>query len=406
MLNNYNCIAPFKCVAIDYDGNVKPDAIYKVPLGNLNNHYLVDIWNDNPWTQLRKDHSQFQQNKGCEKCYKKEELSGHSRRLFFETLFVDRATCYNNKPIVTDINTTSFLMLDVIPSNKCNLKCIHCSGAVSTAWVADEKKLLKNMTGYWRNSDYGHFVLDDSVIDNIFADTSVFEDLCYVAIRGGEPMYEPKNRAILQKLIDLGLNKQVTIDISTNATVDDEQLFDHLRQFKSLIFYISIEGTGELYNYTRGGNNYDISVVENMIEKLKTFDNLEEVCITFTTMAANVFAIRDAWNFVQKYKDFCSFSFSNTVVNPAYLSLDVLSAEMKEQAASMIEDIDDKIKWPGQDNYYSVGITKLAQQLKKPEHAEQQKLWKYFKEYIIDLDKIRNTDFISAAPQFKEYWNE
>ena len=121
-----------------------------------------------------------------------------------------------------------FLYLDINTSNKCNLKCIHCRGAVSTGWIKDEKLLQKSNIAGLRSPRYGAYSLQEELIEKIFEYPEYFKNLRYVAFRGGEPTYEQKNKLILKKLIELGWNKQITIDISTNATVSDDEFFDLL----------------------------------------------------------------------------------------------------------------------------------------------------------------------------------
>ena len=412
-----HCISPFKSITIDPTGDVFPDAVYNKALGNLKSQSLKDIWYGDKWTQLRYDHQNFKSNPGCEACVKKEELIGHSRRRFFDTFFMYRmpkdelepVTDANGKnlslrPIVHDYENPDFLYLDISTSNKCNLKCIQCRGAVSTGWIADEKKFQKSEAKDLRSHKFGVYSMDELVIDRIFENPEYFRNLRFVALRGGEPSYEHKNKIILKKLIELGWNKQITVDISTNATVNDEEFFQLLDQFESVMLYISIEGVGPMYAYCRGGKQFQIDDLEKMIFKYANLKNIE-ICITFTAMSTNVFNILDTWNWCQRYKDFCTFSFTNTVSQPKYLSFSALNNDMRKVAYEMIKDINDEIQWPGDyERTYEPGLSRLASKLKLEQDDNWNENWSDFKRYIDSLDKIRNTSLFDVEPKFKEYW--
>ena len=84
------CIAPWKALSIDFNGNVSPDQIFKGVMGNLNTQTLDEIWNSEEWKSLRQSHINFHNDTRCRKCFHKEELTGHSRRRFFESFFGSR----------------------------------------------------------------------------------------------------------------------------------------------------------------------------------------------------------------------------------------------------------------------------------------------------------------------------
>ena len=123
-------------------------------------------------------------------------------------------------------------------------------------------------------------------------------------------------------------------------------------------------------------------------------------------MAPNVFNIFDTWNWMQTYKDYCTFSFTNTVSKPNYLSFSVLNNDMRKQAYDMIKDINEELNWPNsQSRTYEPGIGRIASKLKDEQESDWNEQWIDFKRYIEALDKIRQTDFLSVEPLFKKYWS-
>jgi radical SAM protein with 4Fe4S-binding SPASM domain len=425
------CVAPWKALSVDFDGNVAPDQILKGSMGNLNTQTLEQIWSSDEWSSLRQSHINFYNDDRCRKCWHKESITGHSRRKFFESFFGSRIPSdqleevlypdkngilndenATNRPKVKNFDSPDFLYLDINGSNKCNLKCIHCSSEASTAWIPDEKKIVKhienNPDSFTMHKMHPYKSVDHNVIDNLFTNTEYFKNLQFVAFRGGEPFYEKKNLYVLRKLIDLKWNDRITLDISTNGTVLDPEFLTLLSQFKKVILYISLEGIGELYSYCRGGKNFNQDDLDKAIDYFASIDNVE-LCLAYTSMAANIFNIRATWEWFQQYKDISTITFSNTVVEPNHLSLNVLSNEQKKEAYDMIKDINDDLHWPfdNKNFLYSAGIWKIQQNLtKENENTNQPKLWKYFKNYVAFLDSIRGTTFLDAEPTFRKYWNE
>jgi MoaA/NifB/PqqE/SkfB family radical SAM enzyme len=428
------CIAPWKALSIDSFGNVAPDGIFRDPyFGNLNTSSLSEMWDGEVWSNLRKDHINFSDNIGCSNCVKKEQFAGHSRRKFFETFFTTRIPQdtleekyyypdtrgdpnLNNpirRPKVENFDKPDFIYLDINTSNKCNLKCIHCNGDVSTAWIPDEKKLKKKHSEVFRNEQnpYGYYSIDDAVIENLFSNKDYFKNLQFVAFRGGEPFYEDKNIKILEKLIEFGWNDRITLDISTNATIINPEFFELLTKFKKIVLYLSIEGIGELYQLCRGGLHYDQAHLDKMIQYFISFDNIE-LCIAYTTMAPNIFNIAQTWEWFQQYKDKATITFTNTVVTPKYLSHEVLTREMKQTAYDMIKYIDDEMPYPydGSTYTYSAGIYKfrknLLKTIKEDDSDNQPYLFNMFRNYMNALDTIRKTNFLEIVPTYRKYWNE
>lgn len=425
------CVAPWKAISIDAEGIVRPDQIYKGKMGDLKTQNIEEIWNSAEWTSLRKSHQLFHNDERCRKCWNKETLTGHSRRKFFESFFSERIDSTQteeiiypnrkgvidldnalNRPKVSNFDQPDFIYLDINSSNKCNLKCVHCNSFASTAWIPDEKKIQKYLKQYPDSFISGPIKkyqnIDETVIDNLFSNHSYFKNLQFVAFRGGEPFYEKKNLYVLKKLISLGWNEKITLDISTNATVLDKEFLELIKQFKKVVLYISLEGIGDLYSYCRGGKNYSQKDLENAIEYFSKISNVE-LCLAYTTMVPNIFNIRKTWEWFQQYKKVATITFSNTVFEPRHLSLYVLSKEQKNEAYNLIKDIDDKLPWPfdKKEYDYSPGIWILQEKLAEDSESEdRQKLWGNFKNYIELLDNIRGTNFLEIEPLFRKYWNE
>lgn len=402
------CLAPWNALTIKWGGNVLPDIIYNGKFGNITKQTLPEILNSPEAVALRESHAKRIVPEACLACTKKEE-SGRSRRMYFWDKLdedVKKGAIQNTATSKPDIR-----YLDFTISNKCNLACIHCNPFVSTGWTKDGKKLNREAPDYWKQAQIGyHGVEDMSFLDNLFADPEYFRNLQWVALRGGEPLYDESCKAILRWFIDNGLAKNIMLDISTNATVFDEDFQEIFKHFKHIELLISVEAVGELYSVIRGGP-YTFEQLEENIEKFYTYDNIE-IVFAVTVMATNIFQLDKVWNwFKEKHEHRASISMSNVVVNPSYLNIANLPMELKYTTYDKLLQIPDRSVWPAgsyhiDDIHYQTGIHAIRDGLQlEKENPQQEKLWGQFLKYTKDLDRLRGTDTFALVKELS-YYNE
>ena len=371
--------------------------------GNITKQTLPEILNSDEAINLRKAPGRTIPD-ACIACKKKEQ-SGKSLNVFLGQLDED---VKRGQLKIVQRKTDSYL--DFTISNKCNLACIHCNPFVSTGWTKDGKKLNKEAPDYWEQAKIGyHGVTDMKFLDNLFADPEYFRNLQWVALRGGEPLYDESCKAILQWFIDQGLAKNIMLDISTNATVFDEDFQEIFKHFKHIELLISIEAVDELYSVIRGGK-YTFKELENNIEKFYTYDNIE-VVFAVTVMSTNIFQLDKVWNwFKEKHEHRASISMSNVVVNPGYLNIAYLPEELKYIMYDKLLQIPDRSVWPkgsyhAQEIHYQTGIHAIRDglQLEGVDEKDQEKYWTWFMRYTKDLDRLRGTDTFKLIKELKYY---
>lgn len=402
------CIAPWHALTIKWGGKIVPDIIYNTVLGDINKQTLKQIYHTKAAVELRTAHRNRQVPAGCSGCAKK-ELSGRSRRLYFWDKMDYELRMESEYLNVHDLPDIRYL--DFTLSNKCNLACIHCNPFVSTGWTKDGKALNREKPEYWTETPVGFNGVDDlSFMDNLFANPEYFRNLQWVALRGGEPLYDERCYAVLKWFVDQGISKNIALDISTNATVFEDRFREIFKQFKHVELLISIEATDELYSVIRGGN-YTWEDLNANIEKFYELPNLE-VVFAVTVMTTNVFDLPNIWNWFNKYhKRRASIAMSNVVVNPEYLNIAYLPEELKVAAIEKIKDIPSRALWPthsinagASSHDYQTGIDDIINGLdREVDSDKQEKYWNYFLQYTRDLDRLRNTDTFALVEELKGY---
>lgn len=396
------CLAPWHALTIKWGGNVVPDIIYKEKLGNINKQSLKDILTGDKAKALREAHRARQIPQQCIGCQKKEQ-TGRSRRMFFWDKMDYDLRLASERLSVDD--TPDIRYLDFTVSNKCNIACIHCNPFVSTGWTKDGKKLNKEAPDYWQQTEVGYHGADVKFMDNLFANPEYFRNLKWVALRGGEPLYDESCIKILQWFVDQGLSHNIMLDISTNATVFNDEFRILFAQFKHVELLVSVEATDELYSIIRGGKNYNWQQLNDNIEKFYEIENLEMV-FAVTVMATNIFNLPEVWNWFNKYHATrASISMSNVVVNPSYLNIAHMPDAVRQKALDKLKDIPSEAYWPegsyhAEEFEYQTGIDDIRKGLEDGSYDERN--WQHFIQYTKDLDRLRNTDTFKYIPEFMD----
>jgi MoaA/NifB/PqqE/SkfB family radical SAM enzyme len=350
------CLAPWKALAVRFNGDITPDCVYTGRNGNIHEDSLPSLMQHPGLLSTQLSIEKGILPKQCSQCEKKESVNNHSRRVFFDQIL-------KHVPRTTE-NDIRFLEVNL--SNKCNLKCVMCSGVNSTAWIKEDYKLSEfGIDRPINHPDFGYRIIKDDIIDRLFEYPEYFKNLEYVNIKGGEPFMEDNNVKLLNKLISLNLNNQVTIDLSTNGTTENPEFEQLLTQFKTKI-HISIEGTGKLYEYIRGGENY---TWDQFLSNLPRFNKFDRVILAGTVMTYNVRHFGETIKyFIQNHPKYDVY-FNNVVTTPEYLNPTLLPMSILH----------------GTGYWHDAS---LSNQLP------------IFVEYTKRLDELRGTNILDVCPEF------
>ena len=173
----------------------------------------------------------------------------------------------------------------------------------------------------------------------------------------------------------MGVAKNVTLDWTTNGTIVDEEVQELAKHYGETKWTISLEGTDDLYEYIRGGNNFTFSQLN---ENLKQY-NFDRIIIAVTVMAYNIAHLEkiQQW-FDANKKDNWEIYFKNVVTTPWYLNPRVLPNTILDKIDFRFPNI----------NYTNNGSSADT-----------------FVRYTKDLDKIRNTDILKVCPELNSLFS-
>ena len=375
------CYAPWHSILVRFNGDIVPDGLYTERYGNILSQSLPEIMNSNIATGTKRSMLNGVIPNECSQCPKKESITGHSRRIFFDHIIGPMIKeQYNYTESFNDIRMIEFNM-----SNICNLKCRMCNGISSSSWIKEEHKLHKLNPLYTRpvnHPEFGYHSVSVEVVDRLFEHPEYFKNFEYLCIKGGEPYMEPANKLIMQKLIDLDLAKNTVLDICTNGTIIDKEFDELAKQFKETKWTISIEAVGKLYDYIRGGVNHPFEQFE---QNLQHFNKFDRVIFANTIMTYNISHIHELQQWYNSIKrSNYEIYHLNIVATPEYLNPSILPQIILDGARHLnrLEHI----------NYT---------QNKSLEH-----LIPTFVNFTRDVDTLRNTDILDVCPELKELFND
>ena len=373
------CYAPWHSILVRFNGDIVPDGVYTKRYGNVLESSLNDVLNSITASYTKDSIRSGVLPPECEQCALKEASVGHSRRLFFRDILNPMLEGNQND---YSKNFHDIMFLEFNMSNICNLKCRMCDGINSSAWVKDELKLAEDGNILQRrinDPEFGYTNKSEQIIERLFEDPTPFMNLRYLSIKGGEPYMEPANKKILQKFIDLGIAKNVTLDWTTNGTIVDEEVHELAKQYGHTKWTVSIEGTDGLYEYIRGGKNFTFAQLN---ENLKHYD-FDRIIIAVTVMAYNIAHLDKIQSWYDGAKqDNWSIYFNNVVAAPPYLNPRVLPNEILESIQYKLPNINYTQKENSE--LYLKGLVYFTQR----------------------LDKIRNTNVLDYCPELASLFEQ
>ena len=271
------CVYPWNSAYID--GSIKTCCnSLREPLNDSGNvpglDDLLTMQDSISWKEIRQNLLKGNKISHCDRCWKMEPNSfRQTQNNWFPETY--------KKIIDTEISDILPLeSLTLAIGNQCNLNCRMCSPDASTMLEKEWSREKKHPLG--RNINLRpDLIVSDAGEENIFLSDSRFlefldkkgEHLKDIYMFGGEPfiIIEPHLK-FLQKLVDLGISKNIGIRYSTNGTNTTLRRFTDLwSKFKKVDIQISCDGMEEVYDYIRWPSKWN-----KMKENLHYFADLKK----------------------------------------------------------------------------------------------------------------------------------
>jgi len=221
-----------------------------------------------------------------------------------------------------------YIVASIAFGNTCNLKCITCKSSSSSRWRKEY------------NDIYG---IDIKPVETISADANeiynAMPNVIHFDIPGGEPLLSEisKQKTLLQKYVDSGQSKNITLHYTTNAQLfPSEDWWELWQNFSEVDIQLSVDGVGRKYEYIRYPAKNELleeSIIKYKAQQDKT-PNLK-ISVSHTVSAYNIYYLSDFFDWCAAYglpKPWCG-----AVHNPKHMKPTVFPNPIREKIANHLK---------------------------------------------------------------------
>lgn len=347
-------------------------------LMTLENSHVDEIVNSETFVRVRTQMLNGEQPIECEGCWADESRGIKSKRKYENERW---AHVIDNSSFTPEMQQADYKYVELRLGNVCNASCVTCNSYSSSKWYPDEKELSKKLS-WFKSRPPENF--------KWFENSQVYEDLASrsqtveeIYINGGEPTLIKAHYEYLQHLIDSGTAKNVHIVYSLNMTSIPDRLLTLLKNFKKVTVNCSIDDF-EFRNYYIRWPTVWNDVVTNL-NKLNSQSNIDWH-VTQTISILNVYNITQLDKWLQTtYNKKATF---NYVLYPEYLSFSSLTDEIKQELKELHANAFD-------DHRNEELQQKLNVKYDQGMHVKA-------KEFITELDMVRNLNFSEYIPELQK----
>ena len=291
----------------------------------VHNSSILDTRNGANWKRLRQTFldGNMEQLNECSTCIKAEQHGSSSPRqlnndYLFEHLDID-IMAEIERIIDAGLVTDRVHAMDYMPSNYCNYACVMCyAGASSQRLVFEIKNGAKIKT------------VNNPVDADFFA---LLKDVKILGFTGGETILQPEVHAVMDYVIEHDLAKNMIITMLTNVSDFPDTLVEKFKQFKRVLYTISIDGVGDVIEYQRRGADWP--TIEKNVAKIHACSAVDEI-INYVVTAINILSAMD-------FVDWChandmKFAAISAVFQHNKLGVAALPPELKQLALQRLRD--------------------------------------------------------------------
>jgi MoaA/NifB/PqqE/SkfB family radical SAM enzyme len=383
------CIAPFVQLTTHPSGSMSPcPYLGGTAWAGQDSPTMIDKWRSKDLEALRTSFLNNERNSVCQRCWHEEKNNKQSlrRRLYNPVDGSSNYSVINNSTIVKDLinglENQTYLqgprMLTIKNGNLCNAKCRSCHPGDSSRWIEDSKKLADAVGHQYYRIDQKEINWTDQQIDELF---ELSKNLHRLELFGGEPLYNKKVRALLERIVEAGHSKNLNLYINTNGSVDLIKQIPSIKEFKEIEIGVSIDDIGDRFEFLRHGVKFD-QLVENVRSWQQYFDqhNVKYYIDSITTVSIfNVLYLPEIKQFVQTLLP--QAPFWNLLVYPDYLYIRNMPDSVKELAVEKLSSDSE--------------FADLINVMQQPSNIDVDK----FLSITEALDVIRKEDFRKTFPE-------
>lgn len=401
-------------ISTDTMGRLRPCCRIDHPITDQDgNPYHIDrpgdlerFWVSPTMNEIRKAGIEGKWHELCAGCQKQEENGGSSQRMVYDYLFND-----NN----LNLSRPQFKILNLLLTNKCNMKCRMCRPKNSHLLGREAKKYkLLDLWGddVWGDDQVENYSnpvsLDDNAVVNLI--DAYHESMQEIQFAGGEPFLSDTHILILKKLVDLGVSSNITITYNTNGTIPMDSYFDIWSKFKRVSVSISIDATEELANYIRYPTNW-ATVNRNMKALDDASSNVIRAKVNTMVQALSVLRLDDICEWLESFEHICKIPTLKILILPDHQHIKHIPLILRKESARKLENrlenykkIKPSFKFPNQNWYINMKYMQHVIEYIKNEPDINDST--EFLKFNLTLDRVRKLDLFTVLSELIPYFKD
>jgi len=287
----------------------------------------------------------------CSECYYQDQhnkVSGRQRQLLKSAILITNFDkSFFSSPHWTQFeysyhhsgkaNTTPVdLQIDL--GNTCNSSCVMCPPIYSSKLSQEYIRLNQIDSALFKSyTSFKNWTNDPTLVDKFITELAELPDIKYIHFLGGETLYIKSFYDICNRLIDLGLAKNISIGTTTNCTVYSKELEYIIHNFKHVHLGLSVESLNNVNDYIRYPSTVD--QVKTNISKfleLRSKTNLH-LSLRITPTILSIYHIDTLFELMIEQK--ITAESCNILANPSCLRIELLPNELVNACLDKISQV-------------------------------------------------------------------
>jgi organic radical activating enzyme len=380
--------------------------VNKQHIAKMNEKLPSEVINSKEMKQVRQTLMSGEFPPGCFDCSYKESRGLESYRQ--RSLSNKSWDSYNEIDYTTDI-VSRIHDLELKFSRTCNFLCRHCNSESNSLFEIVGKqhpsvhqKLLEQGFDHLGIADSPITEISEEIIDDLIK--NIIPNIDKLFFSGGEPLYHLKHYQFLEKLIeskDIDTSK-IEIGYNTNLSMIEfktYKLSNLWKHFKSVHVTVSMDGTGNIFNYFRERGNYN-TTVENIYKLAESIPNLNHFLFVCTSSAYHAFYADVIFKDLSKLcRDIESKFNIKANTRPTFVhtpGLDMIDLD-KVTKQFIIKNLEKTLSH--EDNLYNKSISEIITYL----NGDKKNIKSDFREVAKLQDSLYNKDPFVMVPRIAEY---
>lgn len=396
---------------------------------NIANTSIAEYMNSATMSEIRTDFLEGRSPDICNGCYYEDshnKVSGRQRQLLKSAITLEKFTnSFCSSPHWKDFSysathhgqTTRMptdLQIDL--GNTCNSSCIMCSPLYSSKLKTDYDQLVQLEPSIFKSyTPFKNWADNPQLVDKFVNELSVIPNIRYIHFIGGETLYLKSFYTICNRLIELGLAKDISIGTTTNCTVYTAELERIIREFKHVHLGLSVEALHTVNDYIRWPSKID-AVSSNIAKFLQLRKDAGlHVSLRITPNIFSIYHLDTVFKFMLDEK--ITAESCNILSDPSCLRIELLPKELIKQCLDKFDHIiqtyqlapsDKVIVNRRNDNFIDPVIAQIIFEYKHllenyiiPNNIEEERynLVKFTRAF----EQLRNNSILDHLPEYEEF---